>query len=67
MHEVIQHRWFSSQRAGQDVGLDWAALDYVDQFLRDAPDEAAVLGPPPGSAPPDELPDVEDDEFDSSA
>lgn len=51
VHEVIQHRWYSSQRAGQDVGLDWAALDYVDQYLRDAPDEAAVLGPPAGTVP----------------
>ena len=57
VHEVIQHRWYSSQRAGHDVGLDWAARDYVDQYLRHAPDEAAVLGPPPGIEPDEPAPD----------
>lgn len=45
VHEVMQHRWFSSERAGRDVGLDWAIRDYVDTYLTHAPDEAAVLGP----------------------
>jgi hypothetical protein len=46
VHEVLQHRWFSSERAGRDVGLDWATDDYVEGYLRHAPDEAAVLGSP---------------------
>ncbi len=49
VHEVMQHRWYSSQRANRDVGLDWATRDYVENHLRHAPDEAAVLGPPPGT------------------
>jgi hypothetical protein len=46
VHEVMAHRWYSSERAGHDVGLDWATDDYVARFLAHAPDEAAVLGPP---------------------
>ncbi len=50
VHEVLQHRWFSSERAGRDVGLQWATDDYVQEHLRDAADEAAVLGPPADEA-----------------
>ena len=46
VNEVMAHRWYSSQRAGHDVGLDWATDDYVERFLAHAPDEATVLGPP---------------------
>ncbi len=55
VHEVMAHRWYSSERAGHDVGLDWATDDYVTRFLAHAPDEAAVLGPPVGAdeVPPD--------------
>lgn len=53
VHEVMAHRWYSSERAGRDVGLDWATDDYVARFLAHAPDEAAVLGPPVDA---DELP-----------
>ncbi|MGB7979990.1 MAG: DUF4032 domain-containing protein [Candidatus Nanopelagicales bacterium] len=45
VHEVLQHRWYSSERAGRDVGLEWATDDYVQAHLRHAADEAAVLGP----------------------
>ncbi|MCU0300282.1 MAG: DUF4032 domain-containing protein [Candidatus Nanopelagicales bacterium] len=43
VHEVLQHRWFGSERAGRDVGLAWATDDYVDQYLRHAADEAILL------------------------
>ena len=46
VHEVLQHRWFSSERAHRDVGLNWATDDYVERYLAHAPDEAAVLGAP---------------------
>ncbi len=46
VHEVLQHRWFSSERAGRDVGLTWATDDYVRAHLSHAQDEAAILGPP---------------------
>ena len=43
-HEVLEHRWFLSERAGQDVGLDVAAEAYVRDVLRAKPLEQAVLG-----------------------
>ena len=43
-HEVLEHRWFLSERAGQDVGLDVAAEAYVRDVLRAKPVEEAVLG-----------------------
>jgi hypothetical protein len=44
-HEALEHRWFLSQQAGEDVGLMAAIEDYVDNVLRHAPDERAVLEP----------------------
>jgi hypothetical protein len=38
-HELLEHRWFLSERAGKDVGIDAAIRDYVDTVLRPAPDE----------------------------
>jgi tRNA A-37 threonylcarbamoyl transferase component Bud32 len=38
-HELLEHRWFLSERAGKDVGIDAAIADYVDKVLRPAPDE----------------------------
>jgi hypothetical protein len=43
-HEVLEHRWFLSERAGHDVGLETAAADYVASVLRAKPVEQAVLG-----------------------
>jgi tRNA A-37 threonylcarbamoyl transferase component Bud32 len=42
-HELLEHRWFLSERAGRDVGLSRATADYVDQILRPAPDERLPL------------------------
>lgn len=42
-HEVLEHRWLLSERAGHDVGLIKAATDYVAEILRHKPDELAVL------------------------
>ena len=44
-HEALEHRWFLSQQAGEDVGLMPAVQAYVDDVLRHAPDERAVLEP----------------------
>jgi tRNA A-37 threonylcarbamoyl transferase component Bud32 len=44
-HEILEHRWFLSERAGRDVGLDAAVKSYVDSVLREAPDERVVLEP----------------------
>jgi hypothetical protein len=43
-HEVLEHRWYLSERQGLDVGLLDAAQSYVDTVLPHKPDEAAVLG-----------------------
>ena len=51
-HEALEHRWFLSQQAGEDIGLMPAVDAYVNDVLRHAPDERAVLEP--GSAPGDD-------------
>jgi hypothetical protein len=38
-HELLEHRWFLSEEAGSDVGIDAAIDDYVDTVLRPAPEE----------------------------
>jgi hypothetical protein len=38
-HELLEHRWFLSERAGRDVGLDATIKDYIETVLRPAPDE----------------------------
>jgi hypothetical protein len=43
-HEVLEHRWFMSETAGRDVGLDTATEAYVDDVLSHKPDERAVIG-----------------------
>ena len=45
-HEVLEHRWFLSEREGRDVGLRRAASSYVDNVLSAKPGEFAVLGRP---------------------
>jgi Domain of unknown function (DUF4032)/Lipopolysaccharide kinase (Kdo/WaaP) family len=40
-HELLEHRWFLSERAGRDVGMEKATASYVDQVLRPAADEKA--------------------------
>jgi tRNA A-37 threonylcarbamoyl transferase component Bud32 len=43
-HELLEHRWYQSQRKGSDVGREEAIRSYVD-FLRSLPDEQrAILG-----------------------
>jgi hypothetical protein len=37
-HEVLEHRWFLSERAGRDVGTTAAASDYFAQVLPGVPD-----------------------------
>ena len=50
-HEILEHRWFLSERAGKDVGMETATASYVDSVLRPAADEQAPLLEP--SADPD--------------
>jgi len=43
-HEVLEHRWYLSETAGRDVGLDAAVRSYVNDVLVNKPDEHAVVG-----------------------
>jgi hypothetical protein len=38
-HELLEHRWFLSERARKDIGIDAAIEDYLDTVLRPARDE----------------------------
>jgi hypothetical protein len=44
-HEALEHRWFLSQEQDEDIGLMPAVEAYVNDVLRHAPDERAVLEP----------------------
>lgn len=50
-HQVLEHRWFLSEAAGADVGLDVARRAYVEDVLRHAPDEHLVLDPATAELP----------------
>ena len=41
-HELLEHRWYQSQRKGRDVGRDEALRSYVD-LLRSLPDERRAI------------------------
>ena len=45
-HQLLEHRWFMSQRQGRDIPLAEAVTAYVDDILRHRRDEATVLDPP---------------------
>jgi uncharacterized protein DUF4032/lipopolysaccharide kinase (Kdo/WaaP) family protein len=38
-HEILVHRWYLSERAGQEVGIFETARDYIDSVLTAKPDE----------------------------
>jgi tRNA A-37 threonylcarbamoyl transferase component Bud32 len=38
-HELLEHRWFLSERAGKDVGLTQTIPSYIETVLRPAADE----------------------------
>jgi hypothetical protein len=42
--QVLEHRWYLSERAGRDVGAIEAVEYYVSDVLAHRPDEQAVLG-----------------------
>ncbi len=52
-HELLEHRWYLSERQGGDVGLDEAIADYIASVLRGLPDEKAVLPVPEAAEPAD--------------
>jgi hypothetical protein len=52
-HEILQHRWFLAERAGEEVDTFEAARDYIATVLVDRTDEAVTapggVDPSPGS------------------
>lgn len=44
-HEVLEHRWFLSEAAGSEVGIEEAVKSYVSNILPTRPDEKAMLDP----------------------
>ncbi|MER5644472.1 DUF4032 domain-containing protein [Streptosporangium sp. NPDC002524] len=42
-HEVLDHRWYMSEEAGNDVGLPAAVNSYVKNILVFKPDEEALI------------------------
>jgi tRNA A-37 threonylcarbamoyl transferase component Bud32 len=42
-HQVLEHRWFLSERAGKDVGIEEAVRSYVTSVLPARPAERVVL------------------------
>ena len=47
-HEVLDHRWFLSQRLNRDVPMPEAAASYAAEVLQHRPDEQALLESLPG-------------------
>jgi hypothetical protein len=52
-HQVLEHRWFLSEQAGKDVGIEKAVRAYVESELPQAPAERVVLDAPPAQTPAD--------------
>ena len=48
-HEILEHRWYLSERAGQEVDIFDTARDYIDTQLSQRPEEAVAT--PGGPAP----------------
>ena len=44
-HQVLEHRWFISEQAGYDVGMDETIRSYVSNVLAPAPHEQLTLPP----------------------
>jgi hypothetical protein len=65
-HEILEHRWFLSEAAGRDVGMDEATRSYVDSVLRHAPSERKLLPVETGEMPAIQLEPVDGQPADSS-
>ena len=47
VHEVLEHRWYISERRGANVPLAETVASYVENVLRHRRDEAAIMLDPP--------------------
>jgi hypothetical protein len=43
-HEILEHRWFLSEKAGKDVGTTSATRSYIDKILSRTPSPVSVPG-----------------------
>lgn len=43
-HELLEHRWYRSQEAQEDLTLEEVLPTYLDQVLRHRPDERSIVG-----------------------
>jgi tRNA A-37 threonylcarbamoyl transferase component Bud32 len=43
-HEILEHRWFLSEKAGKDVGTTAAAKSYIDKILPRTPSPLTAPG-----------------------
>jgi tRNA A-37 threonylcarbamoyl transferase component Bud32 len=41
-HEILEHRWFLSERAGREIDIFETTRDYIDTVLAERPDIAAA-------------------------
>jgi hypothetical protein len=59
-HEILEHRWFLSERAGRDIGTTAARDDYFTRVLPAVPDDLTITAPPAPEprAAPDDIPAV---------
>ena len=46
-HEILEHRWFLSERAGHEIDLFDTARSYIDTVLARRPDELVTAGDDP--------------------
>ncbi|MFE9808276.1 DUF4032 domain-containing protein [Streptomyces sp. NPDC005227] len=57
-HEILEHRWFLSERAQHDIGLDTAVADYVGTILPKVREplspQVDALGSPPAHPVPEQ-------------
>jgi hypothetical protein len=51
-HEMLQHRWYLSERACREIRLFEAAPDYIDKVLPTKPDELVTADEAPPTGPP---------------
>jgi hypothetical protein len=42
-HQILEHRWYLSEEAGHDVGVDAGVASFVETVLKDRPDERRIL------------------------
>ncbi len=50
-HELLDHRWFLSELAGNDVSMKKAVKSYLRDILPKRPDEQSILGVQTGEIP----------------